>query len=44
MSFPLDKEYKRLYHYCKVCGENTFHEILGYVEGTADDEIHGREG
>ncbi|MCY0868768.1 MAG: hypothetical protein OWQ48_06040 [Desulfurococcus sp.] len=32
VAFPLNKEFKKLYHYCPNCGRNTFHEILRYVE------------
>ncbi len=33
VSFDLLKlKDRRLYHYCKYCGENTFHEILGKLE------------
>ncbi len=28
VSFDLD-EMKRIYHYCKKCGKNTFHEVIG---------------
>jgi len=33
VSFDLTKlKNKRLYHYCRVCRRNTFHEILERVE------------
>lgn len=25
-------EIKRLYHYCRFCGRNTFHEVVGRVD------------
>jgi len=28
------RDFKQLYLYCEKCKENTFHEILGYVEGS----------
>lgn len=31
VSFPLDREFKRLYHFCPVCRKNSFHEIVKYV-------------
>ena len=31
VSFDL-RESKLIYHYCKVCGKNTFHEVLGRAE------------
>lgn len=36
VSFPLSREFKRLYHYCSYCGKNTFHEILEYREKYPD--------
>jgi hypothetical protein len=32
VSFPLDKEFKKFYHYCPYCKKNTFHDIVKYVE------------
>uniref|UniRef100_A0A7J2U1L2 Uncharacterized protein n=1 Tax=Ignisphaera aggregans TaxID=334771 RepID=A0A7J2U1L2_9CREN len=31
VSFDL-KDSKLIYHYCKVCRKNTFHEVLGRAE------------
>ncbi len=31
VSYDLD-EFTQLYHYCRVCGKNTYHEILEYSE------------
>jgi ribosomal protein L44E len=31
VSFNL-KEFGKLYHYCRTCGKNTFHEVLGIEE------------
>ncbi len=25
-------DFKRLYHYCRKCGKNTYHEILGRID------------
>jgi hypothetical protein len=33
VSFDL-RDSKLIYHYCKVCRKNTFHEILGRAEKT----------
>ncbi|RLG78246.1 MAG: hypothetical protein DRO14_01240 [Thermoprotei archaeon] len=36
-------DFKRIYHYCKVCKRNTYHEIIGKVEDseeTAASEKH----
>lgn len=32
VSYSLDKEFKRLYHYCPHCRTNTVHEIIGFFE------------
>lgn len=32
VSYNLKKEFTRLYHYCPYCRENTFHDIIEYVE------------
>ncbi len=32
VSYPLKKEFTKLYHYCPFCKKNTFHDILEYVE------------
>ncbi|MCD6301219.1 MAG: hypothetical protein J7L82_04030 [Staphylothermus sp.] len=32
VSYPLDKEFQQLYHYCPHCKKNAFHEIIKYVE------------
>ena len=30
-SYDLSK-FEKLYHYCRVCQRNTFHEVVGMVE------------
>ncbi len=32
VSYPLKKEFQKLYHYCPYCHRNTFHKIIEYVE------------
>ncbi len=32
VSYPLKKEFTKLYHYCPFCRKNTFHDIIEYVE------------
>ncbi|MEM0379751.1 MAG: hypothetical protein QXW87_00215 [Desulfurococcaceae archaeon] len=32
VSFPLDREFSKIYHYCPFCRRNTFHNIVKYVE------------
>lgn len=32
VSFPLNREFSKLYHYCPHCGKNTFHDIIEYKE------------
>ncbi|MEM1627953.1 MAG: hypothetical protein QXP02_00075 [Desulfurococcaceae archaeon] len=39
VSFPLKREFKRLYHYCVYCGKNTFHEIIEFVENGTQGEL-----
>ncbi|MEM0282893.1 MAG: hypothetical protein QXE32_01075 [Sulfolobales archaeon] len=31
VSYKID-DYRTLYHYCRVCGKNTFHDIIGRIE------------
>ena len=37
VSFDL-RSMGRIYHYCRVCKRNTFHEVLGLVEELEDNE------
>ncbi|MCC6010847.1 MAG: hypothetical protein LM556_00400 [Desulfurococcaceae archaeon] len=32
VSFPLKREFSKIYHYCPYCNKNTFHRIIDYVE------------
>ncbi|MEL9939402.1 MAG: hypothetical protein QW348_07805 [Ignisphaera sp.] len=37
VSFDI-RDVKSIYHYCKTCKKNTFHEVLGRVENVNNND------